>query len=172
MPRDGLPCQALDVDTPDRDQIFSKTRHGRHKEVEELLDLGAPVDGQDPYGNTVSSEFLPGSAMCGADASVCGGAPGAAHGVPERKQAHREGELVCGRGGLWARGERGRGEQACLRRGCDTNAQNVRGHVLPLPLPLPRRCSFSSLLLLLPLPIWLAAGRCDVVRGGEKAGQS
>mmetsp|Transcript_6042 Transcript_6042/g.12241 ORF Transcript_6042/g.12241 Transcript_6042/m.12241 type:complete len:223 (-) Transcript_6042:159-827(-) len=35
------------------EKIFSKTRHGRHKEVEALLAEGAPVDGQDPYGNTV-----------------------------------------------------------------------------------------------------------------------
>lgn len=68
----------------DFEKIFSKTRHGRHKEVEELLDLGAPVDGQDPYGNTVL-------------------------------------HTACQNGNK-------RIVKACLRRGCDTNAQNVRGH--------------------------------------------
>ena len=64
------------------EQIFSKTRHGRHKDVESMLDAGAPVDGQDPYGNTVL-------------------------------------HTACQNGNK-------RIVKACLRRGCDTNAQNIR----------------------------------------------
>ncbi len=63
-------------------QIYSKTRHGRHKDVEKMLDSGAPVDGQDPYGNTVL-------------------------------------HTACQNGNK-------RIVKACLRRGCDTNSQNIR----------------------------------------------
>jgi len=36
----------------DFEQIFSKARHGRYKEVSELLEAGAYVDGTDDRGNT------------------------------------------------------------------------------------------------------------------------
>uniref|UniRef100_A0A7S4PRI8 Uncharacterized protein n=1 Tax=Guillardia theta TaxID=55529 RepID=A0A7S4PRI8_GUITH len=66
------------------EKIFSKTRHGRHREVEEMFEEGAPVDGQDPYGNTVL-------------------------------------HTACQNGNK-------RIVKICLRRGANTNAQNIRGH--------------------------------------------
>mmetsp|Transcript_21253 Transcript_21253/g.52315 ORF Transcript_21253/g.52315 Transcript_21253/m.52315 type:complete len:223 (+) Transcript_21253:178-846(+) len=66
------------------EKIFSKTRNGRYKEVEALLDKGAPIDGQDPYGNTVL-------------------------------------HTACQNGNK-------RIVKACLRRSCDTNCQNIKGH--------------------------------------------
>jgi hypothetical protein len=60
----GLACLSLGrslsgrhVQTGERmpaefEAIFSKARHGRYKEVNELLEAGAPIDGVDARGNT------------------------------------------------------------------------------------------------------------------------
>mmetsp|Transcript_3375 Transcript_3375/g.7774 ORF Transcript_3375/g.7774 Transcript_3375/m.7774 type:complete len:220 (+) Transcript_3375:184-843(+) len=51
-------CEAANTFRPNLmpkefEKIFSKTRNGRYKEVESLMEKGAPIDAQDPFGNTV-----------------------------------------------------------------------------------------------------------------------
>jgi len=50
MPRSGVPAPPPTADT--LRLLFSRTRHGRHKELAAILSQGIPVDIRDEFGNT------------------------------------------------------------------------------------------------------------------------